>query len=103
MNPPQQQDPQIQIEVDENVSRGIYSNLALIAHSETEFVLDFIFLQPQNPKAKVLSRIVSSPAHAKRLLWALKDNIEKYEARFGPIRSGGGAAEQPDRTPGFYQ
>ncbi|MBI4424547.1 MAG: DUF3467 domain-containing protein [Elusimicrobia bacterium] len=96
------QDPQIQIEVDEAVSRGIYSNLALIAHSETEFVLDFVFLQPQNAKAKVLSRIVSSPSHAKRLLWALKDNIEKYEARFGPIRSGA-PAETPDRTAGFYQ
>ena len=102
MNPSQQQDPQIQIEVDEQISRGIYSNLALIAHSETEFILDFIFLQPQNPKAKVLSRIISSPGHAKRLLWALKDNIEKYEARFGPIRAGA-PSETPEKAQGFYQ
>ena len=102
MSNPPPQEPQIQIEVDDADSRGVYSNLALIAHSETEFVLDFIFLQPQNPKAKVLSRIVSSPGHAKRLLWALKDNLEKYEARFGPIRAGA-PSETPDKAPGFYQ
>ena len=102
MSTPPPQEPQIQIEVDDATSRGVYSNLALIAHSETEFVLDFIFLQPQNPKAKVLSRIVSSPGHAKRLLWALKDNIEKYEARFGPIRAGA-PSETPDKATGFYQ
>ncbi len=98
MNAP---DPQIQIEIDEPTARGIYTNLALISHSETEFLLDFIFLQPQNPKNKVLARIVSSPAHVKRLLWALKDNIEKYEARFGPIRAS--TPESPVKPEGYYQ
>lgn len=78
---------QVQIEVDENVAQGIYSNLALISHSETEFILDFIFLQPQGPKAKVRSRIITSPSHAKRLLAALEDNIKKYESRFGKIEA----------------
>ena len=73
------------MDIEEATARGTYANMALITHSETEFLLDFIFLPPRSPKAKVLSRIISSPAHAKRLLWALKDNIEKYEARFGAI------------------
>ena len=91
----------LQVEIDETVARGTYANLALISHSETEFLLDFLFLQPQAPKTKVLSRIVSSPVHAKRLLWALQDNIQKYEARFGKIAAG----ENPGETKpsGFYQ
>ena len=79
---------QLQVEIDEATGRGIYANLALITHSETEILLDFLFLQPQTQKSKVLARIISSPLHAKRLLWALKDNIEKFEARFGPIEAG---------------
>ena len=76
---------QIQIEIDEAVAQGTYANLALISHSETEMILDFIFLQPQVPKAKVRSRIITSPSHAKKLLLALEDNIKKFEARFGKI------------------
>ena len=82
--PPQAQN-QIQIDVDDATAQGIYANLALISHSETEVVLDFIFLQPQVPKAKVRSRIITSPSHAKKLLMALEDNLKKYEARFGKI------------------
>ena len=78
----------LQVEIDEATARGVYTNLALITHSETEFILDFLFLQPQTPKTKVLARLVTSPVHAKRLLWALKDNLEKYEARFGAIEAG---------------
>lgn len=78
----------LQIELDEATARGIYTNLALIVHSETEFILDFLFLQPQTPKTKVLSRLISSPVHAKRFLWALQDNIQKYEARYGKIQAG---------------
>lgn len=78
--------PEIKIEVDEQTSNGIYSNLALIAHSENEFILDFIFFQPQNQKAKVRSRIITSPAHAKKIIAALQDNIAKYEAKFGKIK-----------------
>lgn len=92
--------PQLQIEIDEAVARGTYTNLALIAHSETEFLLDFLFLQPNSPKTKVLARIVSSPVHTKRFLAALQDNIAKYEARFGPIDAGQPA--EPSR-PGVYQ
>lgn len=77
---------EIKIELDEQTSNGIYSNLALITHSENEFIIDFIFFQPQNKKAKVRSRIITSPAHAKKIMQALKDNIAKYEAKFGQIK-----------------
>jgi hypothetical protein len=82
----QQQTQQINIELTEEIAEGIYSNLAMIAHSNSEFVIDFIRLMPGVPKAKVKSRIVITPEHAKRLLAALKDNIEKYETAFGPIK-----------------
>jgi hypothetical protein len=77
---------QINIELTEEIAEGIYSNLAMIAHSNSEFVIDFIRLMPGVPKAKVKSRIVITPEHARRLLAALKDNIDKYEAAFGPIK-----------------
>lgn len=92
---------QLQVEIDEQTARGIYTNLALITHSETEILLDFLFLQPQTPKAKVLARLVTSPIHAKRLLWALKDNVEKYEARYGTIPAGDADGGQPKA--GVYQ
>lgn len=95
------QNPQpLQIEIDENVARGTYTNLALITHSETELLIDFLFLQPQTPKTKVLTRIITSPVHAKRFLAALQDNIAKYEARFGPINAGEAA---PPQASGVYQ
>ncbi|MEK7232826.1 MAG: DUF3467 domain-containing protein [Elusimicrobiota bacterium] len=90
----------LQVEIDEAVARGLYANLALITHSETEFLLDFLFLQPQASKTKVLSRIISSPVHAKRLLWALRDNLDKYEARHGTINAGQAPAEP---RAGVYQ
>ncbi len=90
----------LQVEIDEAVARGLYTNLALITHSETEFLFDFLFLQPQSPKTKVLARLISSPVHAKRLLWALKDNIEKYEARHGAIAAGQAPVEP---RAGVYQ
>src|SRR5437899_3327566 len=99
-NPPPQQ--QLQVEIDDATARGTYTNLALISHSETEFILDFLFLQPQTAKAKVTARIISSPAHAKRFLWALKDNIAKYEAAFGPIQAGDNPADRPGQA-GVYQ
>jgi hypothetical protein len=77
---------QINIELSEEIAEGIYSNLAMIAHSNSEFVIDFIRLMPGVPKAKVKSRIVITPEHAKRFLFALKDNIEKYENSFGAIK-----------------
>lgn len=77
---------QINIELTEEIAEGVYSNLAMIAHSNTEFVIDFIRLMPGVPKAKVKARIVITPEHAKRLLAALKENIKKYEEAFGDIK-----------------
>lgn len=82
----QQNQNQINIELSEEIAEGIYSNLAMIAHSNSEFVVDFIRLMPGVPKARVKSRIIITPEHAKRLLAALKENIEKYEATFGAIK-----------------
>jgi hypothetical protein len=89
------QDQQINVELPEDVAEGVYANLAMIAHSNSEFVVDFIRLMPGIPKAKVKSRIIMTPDHAKRLLQALKENIEKYEAAFGKIDSGGGNPQFP--------
>lgn len=77
---------QINIELSEDIAEGVYSNLAMIAHSNSEFVIDFIRLMPGVPKARVKSRVIITPEHAKRLLAALGDNIDKYEATFGPIK-----------------
>lgn len=92
--------PQLQIEIDDATARGIYTNLALLTHSETEILIDFLFLQPQTPKSKVLSRIITSPVHAKRFLAALQDNIAKYEARFGTIHASEG---EPPGLSKIYQ
>jgi predicted transcriptional regulator len=77
---------QIQIELSEEVAQGTYSNLAVISHSASEFVIDFIRMVPGMQKAKVKSRIILTPEHAKRLLLALKENIDKFEQQNGPIR-----------------
>ena len=76
---------QINIELPEDVSEGVYSNLAIISHSNSEFVVDFIRLVPNVPKAKVKARVILTPQHAKRLMAALGDNIKKYETQFGVI------------------
>ncbi|MEX2513600.1 MAG: DUF3467 domain-containing protein [Cyclobacteriaceae bacterium] len=86
---------QINVELTDEIAEGIYSNLAMIAHSNSEFVIDFIRLMPGIPKAKVKSRIIMTPDHAKRLLAALKDNIEKYEQAFGKIQGGKETPEFP--------
>jgi hypothetical protein len=78
---------QINIELSEEIAEGVYANLAMIAHSNSEFVIDFIRLMPGVPKAKVKSRIVITPEHAKRLLAALEENVRKYEDTFGAIKS----------------
>lgn len=78
-------DNQIQIELPEDIAQGIYSNLAIIAHSSSEFVVDFVRILPGLPKAKVQSRIILTPEHAKRLLYALNDNIKRFEAQNGTI------------------
>lgn len=88
---------QINIELSEDVAQGVYSNLAIITHSPSEFVVDFVRVMPGVPKAKVKSRIVLTPEHAKRLMMALKDNIAKYEAQHGKIKNaeGGGNSSIP--------
>lgn len=85
----QQQDPgqnQLNIELSEEMAEGIYSNLAIITHSNAEFVVDFINVMPSAPKAKVKSRIILTPQHAKRLLKALADNVKKFELVHGNIK-----------------
>jgi len=77
---------QLQIELKEDVAQGTYANLAIITHSSSEFILDFIRVMPGVPKAGVQSRIILAPEHAKRLLRALEENIAKYERVFGPVR-----------------
>jgi len=97
--PPPHQQPQLQVELANVTAQGMYCNLAFITHSEQEFVMDFMFLSPQQPKAKVRSRIITSPKHIKRFLAALSDNIQKFEARFGAI-----TVDQtpPPSGPGLY-
>jgi hypothetical protein len=87
---------QINIELNEEVAEGVYSNLAMVAHSNSEFVVDFIRLMPGVPKAKVKARIILTPEHAKRLLQALNDNIQKFEKNFGDIKQ---AEEEGVRFP----
>lgn len=96
--PPKNQ--QLNIELPAEVADGTYSNLVMIAHSPEEFILDFIRVMPGLPKARVKSRIVVTPAHAKRLLMALEDNINKYENVYGPISPGGNQPEFSFQIPG---
>ena len=77
---------QINIELDENIAQGIYSNLAIINHSQSEFVLDFVSVMPGVQKSKVKSRIVLTPHHAKRLLKAIADNVQRFESMHGEIK-----------------
>ena len=76
---------QVNIELPEDVAEGTYSNLAIISHSQSEFVIDFVRMVPNVPKAKVKSRIILTPHHAKRLLRALEDNVRKFEQLHGAI------------------
>ncbi|MFC6096818.1 DUF3467 domain-containing protein [Flavobacterium qiangtangense] len=86
MSDQNQNQGQINIELDEKTAEGIYSNLAIINHSASEFVLDFVSIMPGIPKAKVKSRIVLTPQHAKRLLKALGENIHRFESAHGEIK-----------------
>lgn len=82
----QQKKGKINIELSDEVAQGTYSNLAIITHSHSEFIVDFIKMMPGAPKAKVKSRIILTPQHAKRLLKALKENISKFESMHGEIK-----------------
>lgn len=82
---PQAQPQQLSIEVPDDLAEGIYSNLAIISHSQSEFVVDFIRLVPNAPKAKVKSRIILTPEHAKRFTRALVENLKRFEQQHGTI------------------
>ena len=84
-----QKQNQINIELPEELAEGVYANLAIISHSHSEFIIDFIRLLPNVPKAKVKSRVIVTPEHAKRFLQALADNVKKYEAQHGAIQDKG--------------
>jgi hypothetical protein len=81
-----QQPTQLNIEISEEVAEGSYANLAIITHSNAEFVIDFVNVMPSTPKSKVKSRIIFTPMHAKRFMRALQENIERYEVANGPIK-----------------
>lgn len=81
---------QINIELNEEIGQGIYSNLAVITHSSSEFVIDFVRVMPGVPKANVKSRIILTPDHAKRFLRTLEDNIAKFESSHGKLKEQGG-------------
>jgi hypothetical protein len=89
------QEVKLEIQLDEDIAQGAYANLAVVNHNEAEFVVDFVFVQPQTPRAKVRSRIILSPQHAKRFAAALNDNISRYEQGFGEIVPATQRVEEP--------
>lgn len=92
----QEQPNEMAIDLSEEIAQGLYVNFAVISHSTSEFVVDFIRIMPNVPKPRVQSRVILAPEHAKRLMMALEDNIMKYEAINGEIRIPG---EQDDFIP----
>lgn len=95
-NQPENTDPNaLNIELSEAIAEGEYANLALIAHSSSEFVVDFIRLLPGVPKAKVKARIILTPEHAKRLLAALEENVQRFEQSYGTIKLHQDAPQYP--------
>ena len=96
-----QQQQQVQIKADEKELLGLFANLAMIHHNAEEFTVNFIYIFPNTPQGKLVSSIIVSPGHAKRLLHALAENISRYEAQFGPIRETPGPAPEP--KVGFVQ
>lgn len=87
----------LQIELDDPTALGAYVNFSIVGHTDTEFTMDFVYVQPHQPKGKVRARLICAPSHAKRFLTALDENIKKYEKSFGPIR----AAIEPGKKIGF--
>ena len=86
MSNQQENKNQLQIQLRPEVADGKYSNLAMIGHGPNEFLIDFIFAAPGMPQAPVVSRLIMSPENAKQLMFALTDNVKKYEAQFGEIK-----------------
>lgn len=81
----EKQEVQLQIQLDDDMAQGMYINMAMVNHNETEFTMDFIFVQPQQPKAKVRARVITSPRHMKRLILAMQDNMRRFEEKFGKV------------------
>lgn len=94
-NQPQPPSQQINIELGEKEAEGIYSNLAIITHSPAEFVIDFTRILPGVPKARVQARLIMTPQHTKLLMSAIRDNLQKYEEKFGEIKIHGEEAANP--------
>ena len=96
--------PGVQLQIDDDVAQGMYSNLQIAGNNDTEFVIDFAYIQPQQPRGKVRARVILSPRHAKTLLHLLAERVRDYESRFGPIpapvpvviRNDGGGSGQPN-------
>lgn len=88
---------QIQIKIDDALAPGAYSNMAMIHHNDSEFVLDFLYVQPQQPRATVRARVITSPRHVKRLLKVLQDQLEHYESHHGKVE-----ASKPPPESGSY-
>jgi hypothetical protein len=93
--PPAPPQVQLQIEIDPATANGAFVNMAMVNHTDTEFTLDLIYVQPQAPKATVRARAITTPRHMKRLLHAIQENLARYEARFGTVDVGD--------APGFPQ
>ncbi len=85
MSETKKKEASLEIQLDDAVAQGTYANLMVVNHSESEILLDFVFVQPHAPRAKVSSRIVASPRQAKRFMQALQDSLARYEEVFGPI------------------
>jgi hypothetical protein len=102
----EQQQPvpgQVQIKADEKELQGQYSNLVMLHHNLEEFTLNFIYIFPNGTQGKLLNSMIVSPGHAKRILKALRENIERYEAQFGPIKEGPEGVIPPTPNVGFVQ
>ena len=84
-NPPAKSNPQVQIKMDDDTAKGKYANVAILHNNESEFVLDFVFMEPQRGQGRVVSRVISNPKTAKRLLMGLTELISNFEKRFGEI------------------
>lgn len=89
------QEVKLEIQLEDEVAQGAYVNLAVVNHNESEFVIDLIFVQPQAPRAKVRSRVILSPQHAKRFVAALQENINRYEKNFGEIKPTQQVVDEP--------
>lgn len=102
MSEKKENDVKLEIQLDEETAQGVYANLVVVNHSDSEFTLDFIFVQPQVTRAKVRSRVITSPRHVKRLLLALEENVRKYEQKFGSIDLGTNVAMPVDEMGNYH-